>query len=762
MKPMSDDMLFDSDQPTNAPETQPAPALPYSEDVARLAGVLQAHIQRRSTSPEPGSNAILFDTLQAICLTLIVGPPGLGLEPAPTSLQEQAVNDLRAAGPDAIPEAHVCRLWLACAAGEIGSEAADELVALANEPLWEPVQALVYRSLAYFGRRDILAGLLPPNGPISLYQADAWLDATHVADIDNHWTKRLLPASGALLSPEARDQWMALLAAEAALACGEATRETENILTALLPLVNDRLPQTFSEAESRHIAARAAAALARLRVAQRRDDGGVFASPAGQFVPLWEREYLQALVYWQGNNMDEAITNLQAALASNPCQTPIRLALAALLASSSADAALSVLDYNEPTREMLSLQATLLARLGRYPEAENVLARLQEKPDAPDEPARYSWARGRMQYRQRACVLQAALAERRGNWSGADKVWKSACMDAQRKTLLEARQFFAAYRETKSLANTQGWKRDLVKQRFERWLHELGSIPLAGDAMFFRAVAVTDVLPERAMKDFLTLLRRRAWVDAEDAAGGGRIVCAGDALLRFGQIQDAIRAYETAVSSQSPEVKERLAVALVYAEVSRSAEPKFLADAADRARELAPASPWPQILAAMGLLMAREPKLALARLEAAETCGGPEPVCRCLRSLCSVVSGAPATMTDDELTALRLPEKADAAINFLCGTGPELARMEAFVRVFGEAWIAHCPIDPALMARRLLAAWCDHGKWDVALKFADGLVRSGEIWAKDLVLLMRGWYALDQAVQGNLEKAEKLLCEIER
>ncbi len=758
---MSDDMLFDGDQSINAPEIQPDPISLHAEDSAHLMDALQAHIQNRSASPETESNGIRPDILQAICRTLIVAPCELGLKLTTTPLQEQTVNIFRAASPDTLPEARVCQLWLACLAGEIGSEVVDELVALANERLWEPVQALVYRSLAYFGRRNILTGLLPPDGPISLNQADAWLEATHIAGIDNDWTKRLLPALDGLLSPEVRDQWLALLAAELALAYGEATRETENTLMALLPLATDRLPQTFSEAESRRIAARAAAALVRLRVAQRRDDGGVLTSSAGHLIPVWERGYLQALIDWQGNNMDGAVANLQTALASNPYQTPIRLALAALLASSSPDAALNTLEYSEPTREALSLQATALARLGRYPEAENLLAHLQENPNIPNEPARYSWARGRVQYQQRIHVLQAALAERRGHWSEADKAWKSACIDLERKTLLETRQFFMAYQELKSLAATQGWKRDLVKQRLERWQHELGNIPLAGNAMFFRAIAVMDALPERAAKDFLALLRRRSWMEAETRVGGGRIVCAADALLQLGQVREAIHAYEIAAPSLSPEVKERLAVALVYADVLRQTEPKVIVNAAHRAQELAPISPWPQILAALGLLMAREPGLALAQLEAAEAYGAPEPVCHCLRSLCAVVSGAPATITDEERTALRLPQKADAIIRLLCGAGPEVARMEAFVRVFGETWIAHCPIDPDLMASRLLAAWCDSGKWDVALKFADELVRSGEVWAKDLALLTRGRYALEQAVQGDLEKAERMLSALE-
>ena len=750
-----------SDRPKNAPGIQLDLSSLDAEDISRLMDSLKAHVRGRSVSLEIGSNEIQPDILQAVCLTLIIGPPELGLEPTSAPFQEQTLRILGDTNSNSIPEARVCQLWLACAVGEAGFEAADELIALAGEPLWNPVQALAYRSLAYFGRRDILTGLLPSEEPIHLYQADACLEATHTTDIDNDWLKHLLLISDDLLSPEIRSKWLTLLTAEVALAFGKVTRETEDSLVALLPLVNDRPPQTFSEAESRRIAIRAAAAVVRLRVAQRRDDGGVLTSPAGQMLPAWEREYLQALENWQSNNIDKAVATLQASLASNPYQTPNRLALAALLVASSPDTALSVLEHNKPTREMFSLQATLLARLGRYSEAENVLAYFYEKHNISSEPARYSWARGRVQYQQRVQVLQAALTERRGNWSEADKAWESVYTDVQHKTILDTRHFFVAHRELGALATSQVWKRDLVKQRLKRWLHELGNIPLVGNALFFRAIAVEDHLPKRAVKDFLALLRRRAWLEAEGRVGSGRIVCVGDALLRLEQIQDAMHAYEIAIPFQQLEVKERLAVARVYTNILGHAEPKVIVEAADRAQTLAPTSPWPQVFAALGLLMEREPESALAHLEAAEARGAPEPICRCVRSLCFIISGTPVTMTDEELTALRLPKKVEATIHLICGTGSELARMEAFVHAFGEAWITHCPIDPVIIARQLLTVWCDNRRWSEALQFVDDLTRSGVSWAMELATLVRVRYALDRAFQGELKEAEQMLHELD-
>jgi len=92
-------------------------------------------------------------------------------------------------------------------------------------------------------------------------------------------------------------------------------------------------------------------------------------------------------------------------------------------------------------------------------------------------------------------------------------------------------------------------------------------VPLTGDALFFRAAATLDARPERAAKDFQTLLRQRAWVDAECRAGGRRLLFAGDALLRLGRADAARRAYEQAGEPSSPELAERRAVAEVCREL---------------------------------------------------------------------------------------------------------------------------------------------------------------------------------------------------
>lgn len=736
-----------------------AAAEPDASDLDHLLSALQAYVHGRQAAPTADAGNEQADLLQSVCLTLMVGPPELGVDLSPSPLRDQAHAALHAGETDHIPETRVCRLWLACAAGERGPDAADEFATLAREPLWEPVQMLAYRAMADFGRRVLLADLLPKDGPLSLSQADAWLEASHAVEGDEALVGRIVSASDDVVSP-CQAQWTALLKAEAELACRAQPETVESELAGLAILADEHLPRTYAEAETQRIAARATAALARARVAQRCDDRGVLTSTAGQLLPAWEREYLQGLVRWQLNDHEGAIAGLKTALEHGPRQTPVRLALAVLVANSSPEAALDLLEYNEPTREMLVAQAALLARLGRYGEAENALARCLEDA-ATAEPMRYSWAVGRGQSRRQAYAMLTALAERRGDWNAASKNWQIACASGQPRTRQEARRIFAAHRELQSLPAGQAWRRELVTQQLERGCHEIGTIPMPGQEMFFRAVAVMDTLPERAARDFQTLLQRRAWIEAERRVGGGRIVFAGDALLRLGRPQDAIHAYELAGDLPLPEVQERLAATFVCAEALRQAEPAAISSAADRALSLAPTQPWPQLLAAVGLLIAGDASAASLRLDAAEERGAPQTACRCLRSLCAAASGTPTTVPGEDLAALRLPGQAKAMVDLLCGAGPEASRIETFVHALGKEWLAQCPTDPARIARRLLATWCDDGKWDEVFKFAEELARSGEAWAVELATLARVRHALERAGRGELEAAEEELHEVE-
>ena len=114
------------------------------------------------------------------------------------------------------------------------------------------------------------------------------------------------------------------------------------------------------------------------------------------------------------------------------------------------------------------------------------------------------------------------------------------------------------------------------------------------------------------------------------------------------------------------------------------------------------------------------------------------------------------------MNALGLAADSRAAIGLLCGPGAEAERIKAFFAAAGDAWPARCPTDPRVLARKRLAALCDEGEWDEAMDFADELQLTGEPWGRELATLTKLRHALQRALRGELEEAERDLCTLER
>jgi hypothetical protein len=485
--------------------------------------------------------------LTTACAAVVIGGPvELGSEPAASTLLEWAATVLRRLQPDSWPVVEVCRLWLVCALDQAPDDAADQFARLAAEPLAEPVQALAYRALAYFGRRRTLAQLLPAKGPLSLAQADAWLEAAREGETRLDWLSRVGATPASLLGSEARNQWLNLFLAETRLAGEGLPKASWSSLAAPAAQAQAQPPRNYAEAMSRRLASRAAAALSRAQLANGASDGGVLANPAGRLLPAWEQHYLQGLFQWRSGDEARARLELEAALQQSPGQTPVRLALAVCLAGKDPETALGLLEHPNPTREMLVTQAMLLARLGRYAEAGEALARCHEPGPAASEPVRYSWALGRQQCRRQEKLLATALAERRREWATASQEWQQADWSEPQRMLREARGCWAAQRELGELAPGHYDRRVVLEQRLTSSGQAVRRASLSGTALFFRALALCAAQPERAVGDFLALLQQRAWVEAEQRVGGGRLICVGDQLLRLGEVAEAARAYELA------------------------------------------------------------------------------------------------------------------------------------------------------------------------------------------------------------------------
>ena len=206
--------------------------------------------------------------------------------------------------------------------------------------------------------------------------------------------------------------------------------------------------------------------------------------------------------------------------------------------------------------------------------------------------------------------------------------------------------------------------------------------------------------------------------------------------MKLGQFDDAAYAYRL-IDDPSQAIRDRLAVALVCAEVIRGSGPEALARAAVAGCQLAPASPWPPLLAALGFVIALQGDDAIAHVEAAERRGASEAACRSLRAVCDALGKAAVAQEGDPTARGLATTGAEVVLRLLCGPGATPDRLQDFIRATGEGWIDLCPTDPEPTARLLLAAWCDEGNWDKAVSFADRLVQSGCPWAARLATLVR-------------------------
>jgi hypothetical protein len=745
-------------------------------DAAGLALLIESfedYNRLRRADPASERDERQNEISQAICLTLVLACEA-ELDPGPQKAQRQTPATLQNFQPSDLPEARVCGLWQQLAHGQARPGAAEQLASLVRGHLWEPVRWLAYRALAYLGHRRLLADLLPASEQLTLFQADAMLEASLAVGLSENWLEGV--EGEGILPSDLCDKWKALLSAEWSLAYRDYAKDVEKRLEELTGDGDDQGPATFARTVKDRLAARAAAACARARLAGWRKNTDVMNGATARFLPAWEREYLTGLSLWQRDDPMSALSAIKAAMRLNPNQTAIKRALAGLLAARSPDEALSALDHDEPTRDMFAARAQLLARRGRYNEADYALKRCDA---AHDECARFSWARARKQSRQRENMLQAALLERRGDWNKSGKAWRAAfpverqeqasgstaggslwLVENVRKVLREARQLYQARLQLRSDAAPQGWLGSLLEQRLVDGCNDMMAANVAGDSMFFRAAAMMEILPGRAARDFRRLLRQRDWVEQERRAGSARILFAGDALMRLGQVSEAARAYELAGDPQSSEVKDRRAVAMIYTKILEGAEPEAVLQALDDTVALASSSHWPRLLGALALLMAEKPNEAISALREAAGRGAPEKLCRNLTAMCVALSGSEA-MGSEALPSLDLPEESEKILLLLCGFQAGSQQVREFLDSSGREWVTSLITDPHLASQRLLSQWCDQGKWDEALASADRLIGSGPVWARELAALVRVRHALERACRGEVEEADIELRELE-
>ncbi len=701
-------------------------------------------------------------------------------------------------------EYKIARTWLNLAlplAGEVDSGHKDclstgwevelaELARVQGSRLWQPAQAWLYRSLVWAEHRDLLAQILPSQGPFTLPQADAWLEAA------------CLPGSGLAAYAEqehlCKEQeqsgpypaviaqpWWELVWLESMMA-GSANRtpvlnasEIEERLVDLGHRIQEAVLQqpadTWIARELRRLGGKTLAALVRARLGMYGSDGGLFMSPAAAWMAKWEHAYLQGLAAWQRKDYGSAETSLFEALQENPTSTAVRYALAVFIVEQNpgqksdrgdclnpVETALELLETRSPTRPVRVARAGLLARLGRYPEAEAELDAGQNA--AVCDGARYLWPRALEQIQRQEALLRTALAERAGDSSQAMIAWRKACStggteSAPRGPLAEARPAFSAWVELNQQQDeNSAWRRRLVQQRLEKGRQELAKINARNpDILFFRAAVFVghstsrqDFEPELAARDIRVLLQRRTWIDQELRAGGNRILWLADAALKLGQVELAQHAYD-------------------LLERSSCLSPQAITDPDELLQKRRTLTSLYQAVVTELLVLREEQNFEESKpmfISLARQAGVEEDTCQALDSLA-------AGKIDPEVSLeqlQRFPEAVRPLLVFYCGRNSEEERAHTFLEWTGGAWASLTPVDPCWIASRVVLEAIKKQQYDHALSWLKtnlgsmGNERSRSCSAQ-WTLELPAWIHLHQALwlgrQGELDAAEKELDRVE-
>lgn len=738
---------------------------PFTEDALRAIDVNQigALVEaltsfRTSAGTHNMNSSEMTDLAWACCVTLVIGPQELGTAIADSALRDHTLRLLSKAEASVFPEADVCALWLNCATEDGEEDVSARFADLAAGSLWLPIAALAWRALAHFGARERLASFISREDDLSLYEADAWMEASLPGDCMTDPVGRVNATKGFAFPQKIVECQLKLLHQESALACKGVEYASEATLMQIVKEAPDCSPRDYSEAVALRLAVRAVAALVRFRIGVKRGDEGLLSRFPADHLPAWEHAYLKGLVSWRLGDTEAAKTALNQSQDLNPYQSCVHLALAALPGACSLDDTLEWFGDSCVSRELQHARSAVLARLVRYDESEAALQRAAADGCAR-EPMRFTWAEATTDRQFREEALRAALAERRGDWATADKVWRLAGKDKGDRSLAVTRHLFAATREMETAtAGSPSRRIERVRRERDRLRHQIGLRPLIGNETFFRGFALMEELPGQAERDLRSLLYRHSWVQTEKRVGGGRLVPLGDALSRLGCMQDAIRAYAHAIEAGESAAAVRLALLNVCEAAGNTADAGNVAAQAETAADLVPDSPWPFVLGAVRLLVNGQAEVAGRMLEKARGAGASEPLCECIGAAVEVMAGESSSVPKATLRALRMSSRTTAILSMLLMDGEIAPRLQAFMAAVDEDWVSHCPVDIETTAANHLAELCDEGEWTEAERFIASLVASGVETAKELKSCLDVRHALALALQGALTEAEKRLA----
>ena len=658
-------------------------------------------------------------------------------------------------------EVEICLRWIRSLKQPFPSNSQAKRGFQGSSPCWGPVQAFLTRSLAGSGQRAELHELLGTNPPTLLADTEVWLEAGLASAMPAEWPCWVEAATDDTLAPETCEAWKKLLLAEGRLAGGDHSHPVETTFRQLAQSTPDGRATERDQAEGDRVASRAAAALVRLRVATGSGLWDVLSFKSFARLPAWERAYLRGWVDWRDGDLQAAENLLREAVGANPWQNCVRLSLAALVAVRSAEEALSLLEVEQPSADVLISQAALCVRLGQLEKAELAIAKSLQKPGSRREPLRHSLAKARLDRDRQRQLLIAGLAEWRGRWLEAGKAIRSAPPGLFAPGFVNARLAFSSWREMLSTPSGQGWRRHQAEQKLLRHIHDGASIASSGDELFLKAMAMSHHTPDEAIPALNKLIGQAGWVAAQRRLGGDRLLAVSDLLLSHGRFRDATHVFEV-WNHPCPPNQERMSVAgLAHTLTDNAATGTALEASVSQALGMSPDNPKVLLLAALGMALNSHVVKAAAFVEQARQKGASPTICDLLESLSGLKPPAGADVAPARDTSKK-QKAAHASLILIRGSEPPEIRAERFVITLGDDWVDCCPVDPRKVATLAVASMCDTRRYDEAVSWIQRLGERKLDWARELGLIIRIRRAMAMAGSGQYDEAERELKQITR
>jgi len=643
----------------------------------------------------------------------------------------------------------------------------ESFITACKETALFPLWSFALHTLAYYDKRQHINAWLGnmidrtselPEA-LKFVLAEASLECTHHTTFFKSLVSNIDCNNCQPLVPEIASFWQQWLQGEFSFYQGRDKSSVEQIEARLNSLIEKHIDDTFFIKEYKRLQRRATLLCLRSCLAQgNMDKACQWIDIAGKHdAGLWEVYYFKALLAWADNKYLDAQKLLEQSLMENPFQSRVRFELAMLL--SCQDKKDAVINLEEAMPDVHDAEAALAIQLCHCGYEEKAQSHLN-KLDDPESPYALYLILPEAA-KERICqakALQVYLGEKHRDWYKAikhlDEISDFSCKTVKADALVHRlyRLYLLRQHIKEQKHDTQGYK-ELVTY-FNKESGKMSIRPLLGDAMFYRALAVAENMPERAIRDCQALLRQSKWIKKTYKRSPQKILHIGDYLFRQELFNEAYRAYKIVQKTFTTMAEERIFAIEILKNppdietlIAVLKEQKYF----DKAFCL--------FLLGFCYLAKEESDFGQGQslFQEALDIGLPPHLKQVSEQLLTITyndTDKPLAIADIINNATCPALKVTVEILFQPnGT----TTLKAFKKIYGNNWIELCPIEPQSIVAKEIDEYCSKNNYKAALieiEEAEDLGINIPIQWKSFLQIS---HAIELALQGNFEEAETFL-----